>query len=108
MASKPGRKTNSWKTYSGRYCRCLATHLYRDGHNQKELVARFKKHIPNYQRFFPNPLSDQAIWMRGYLGSKPGYEREHPDRDPASARAWAETREIIDENMAFDPIRLGE
>ena len=101
MASKPGRKLNNWRSsYAKRLCRCVATHLYRDGHQKRDLVARFKRHLPDFQSYFDHPVTDDAIWMRGYLGSKPGYEHEHPDRDPESAVAWREARRLVDEKLS--------
>ena len=47
----------------------------------------------------------------GYLGSKPGYEREWPDRDPASAEAWEKARLlllVVEEEKQNDRSQRGE
>ena len=61
-------------------------------------MLRFRKHLPGFENYFANPVSDNDIWMCGYLGSR----SSNPERDPANTEAWQEARRMIDGRMAVE------
>lgn len=64
--------------------KCVLGHLVRKGLARSDLLAEFKRLIPDHQLFFDPPgASDSATWGRADTGRRGGkYANENPDVHP--------------------------
>ena len=106
--SRRGRVYQDWnKTPERRLLKCVLGHLIRRGLARGDLLAEFKRLVPDYQSIFDAPgASDGALWGRADTGRRGGkYAAERPDTHPATRPYWEAAGWIVDD---ADPLTAAD
>jgi hypothetical protein len=89
------------------FLKCVLGALIRKGLPKSELLARFKKLVPEYQHFFDSPVSDNAMYGRADTGRRGGKYRENPDIHPLTQPYWPLALKAVedDQPLSADAVR---
>jgi hypothetical protein len=90
------------------FLKCVLGALIRKGLPKSELLAKFKKLVPEYQHFFDTPVSDSAIWGRADTGRRGGkYRNENPDVHPLTLPYWPIALSVVanDQPLTANDVR---
>jgi hypothetical protein len=90
------------------FLKCLLGALIRKGLPKSELLAKFKKLVPDFQTFFDSPVSDNALYGRADTGRRGGkYRNENPDLHPLTLPYWPIAVAAVEANqpLTADAVR---
>jgi hypothetical protein len=90
------------------FFKCVLGVLIRKGLPKSDLLAKFKKLVPDFQTFFDSPVSDSALWGRADTGRRGGkYRGENPDVHPLTVPYWPLAVAAVEANqpLTADDVR---
>ena len=108
---RTSRRTHNinWNsTPERRFLKCILGALIRTGLPKSDLLAKFKKLVPDFQTFFDSPVSDSALWGRADTGRRGGkYRGENPDVHPLTVPYWPLAVAAVEANqpLTADDVR---
>jgi hypothetical protein len=108
---RTSRRTHniSWNATPERlFLKCVLGALIRKGLPKSELLAKFKKLVPDFQTFFDSPVSDNALYGRADTGRRGGkYRNENPDVHPLTLPYWPIAVAAVEANqpLTADAVR---
>jgi hypothetical protein len=108
---RTSRRTHNinWNaTPERRFLKCVLGALIRKGLPKSDLLAKFKKLVPDFQTFFDSPVSDSALWGRADTGRRGGkYRGENPDIHPLTLPYWPIAVAAVEANqpLTADDVR---
>ena len=108
---RTSRRTHNinWNsTPERRFMKCILGALIRTGLPKSDLLAKFKKLVPDFQTFFDSPVSDSALWGRADTGRRGGkYRNENPDIHPLTLPYWPIAVAAVEANqpLTADDVR---
>ena len=90
------------------FLKCVLGALIRKGLPKSDLLAKFKKLVPDFPTFFDSPPSDSALWGRADTGRRGGkYRGENPDVHPLTLPYWPIAVATVEANqpLTVDDVR---
>ena len=94
MSKKKKRRVlNSWHFPEGYLMKTVAARLHDLGLRGRALQEKFEGIFPNWQRYFPKPISESAIVHRADKARR--YPSEDPETHPVMRRYWRTAGAVV-------------
>ena len=63
--------------------------------SQRNLAEKFFRLWPGCQAYFAHPIKPNMLYSRWWTGVGPGYENEHPDKNPDTRKYLPYAKDIV-------------
>jgi hypothetical protein len=99
------RQLGHFRDPPGLLIKCILNVLIKQNRDRAWILQQFKLLVPEYNGLLKRPVSDNALLCRADTGVRPGYEREHPDKQPEAMRYMPAAQAIV---AAGVPVTKGQ